>query len=387
MPSNSTYIRSLLLALRGLREEAGLSPADLEERLILGPGWITRFEEGQTTPTLGMLLAIIGVLGRNLGELLARVPQAPPESGFERAIRAERSGNDLNILFQYGDYDATYTLPRATLEEFEAVVKTLRDGLSRLAAAEPQYGEAIKTDSVASAFLKAVTAWPHANPSDLWWFLISRAYGDPFNHPAHFARLDFTQSWKRTGGWALEEVAVRHYGPFLKTMGVNILIAPAEVKERLLSTVRIRDRLESDKIDVLLTDGAGDAERFFGVVHVKASFAERRTDDVPMSRALIKAGYASPLWTMDCKSFPSVKPINRGELGEALCRGGDARSAKRKDIEKDGYFSACFSYNQNTLPTPRRQKARSRIYVCDFNNPNDVFAQFIVEARGPALRP
>jgi len=57
--------------------------------------------------------------------------------------------------------------------------------------------------------------WPHANPSDIWWFVVSRAYHDPFNHPAHYARLDLGQSWKRTGGWALEEVLVRHYGPAL----------------------------------------------------------------------------------------------------------------------------------------------------------------------------
>lgn len=116
----------------------------------------------------------------------------------------------------------------------------------------------------------------------------------------------------------------------------------------------------------------------FGVVHVKASFAERRTDDVPMSKALVEAGYISPLWTLDCKSTPSPQPFNRGELGPALGKGKDIRSAKRKDIEDDGYFSACFSYNANTIPTPITQKAKARIFVCDFNNPDDAFSNFII---------
>jgi hypothetical protein len=101
-----------------------------------------------------------------------------------------------------------------------------------------------------------------------------------------------------------------------------------------------------------------------------------------MSQALVEAGYISPLWTMDCKSTPSVHPKNRGELGEIYTgQGTDIRSAKRKDIEDDGYFSACFSYNRNTLPTPASYNAKARVVVCDFSNPNDAFTNFIVTER------
>lgn len=103
-----------------------------------------------------------------------------------------------------------------------------------------------------------------------------------------------------------------------------------------------------------------------------------RTDDVPMSQALVQAGYCSPLLTMDCKSAPSANPINRGELGIVLGDGADSRSAKRKDVEDDGYFSACFSYNLNTQPTPEAQPAKARIYVCNFNNPDDRFSRFVL---------
>ena len=381
MAGNGPYLRSLLKRLRGLREQAGLSQADLEERLILGPGWVDRFEAGESVPTLDLLLSMLHAFGRNLSDLLEGTAGEVAGSGFERQIYAEKSGNDLVIHFKYADFDAKYVLPNATTDQFDCVIKTLRDGLARLVVSDSALTQAIKTDAVAAAFLAATRTWPHANPSDLWGFLISRAYCDPYNHPGQFARLEFAQSWKRTGGWALEEVLVRHYGPYLQGKGVRLYIASSEVKEGLLRSVKVRDRLEADKIDVVLTAETQAGEKLLGVVHVKASIAERRTDDVPMSRTLIKAGCLSPLWTMDCKSLPSEMPVNRGELGVPFRRGADERSAKRKDIEKDGYFSACFSYNASTIPTADSRKTKARIHVCDFRNPDDAFSQFILASR------
>ena len=132
--------------------------------------------------------------------------------------------------------------------------------------------------------------------------------------------------------------------------------------------------MEADKVDVVLCGKESKQRRFFGVVHVKSSFAERRTDDVPMSHALGRAGYTSPLWTMDCKSGPSTQPVNRGELGRAHER----RNAKRKDIEDEGYFTGCFSYNRNTAPSNPHLPETRQIQVCDFSDPDDAFSQFIV---------
>lgn len=278
--------------------------------------------------------------------------------------------------FRYASFDAVYELPGAKLAEFEAVVKTLRDGLSELGHSGDQ--QAMKNAAVVQSFLNAAALWPDANPSDLWWFLIARAYCDPYNHPARFARLDLAQSWKRTAGWALEEVLVRHYGEYLHEHGIRVEIARGSRKRELLGQLSIGERLEASKVDVVVTGEAKGGERCFGVVHVKASFAERRTDDVPLSKALIRAGYASPLWTLDCKSTPGAKPTNRGELGPSLAGGVDRRSAKRKDIEEDGLFSACFSYNANTVPTPAGQAARARIHVCDLRSPDDEFSRFLI---------
>ena len=111
------------------------------------------------------------------------------------------------------------------------------------------------------------------------------------------------------------------------------------------------------------------------MVHVKASIAERRTDDVPMSQALVQAGYLSVFWTLDSKSFPSAKPVNLGEFGVADGEIND----KRRDFEEHGHFSACFSYNANTLPTVD-ESATANILVCNFKDPDDHFARFLLAA-------
>jgi transcriptional regulator with XRE-family HTH domain len=368
------YLRALLANLRSIRERAALSTNQLEDRLILGPGWINRFESGEIIPSIDMVLAILDATGSNVEEMFRGLPK-PEASSVERCISAEQMGKDIQINFRYTNFDAQYKLTNSTLEQFDAVLKTLRDGLARLVTINQEQSEAIKTDSVARTFLTATKYWPHANPSDLWWFVVYRAYCDPYNHPAQFARLDFTQSWKRTGGWALEEILVRHYGPFLKEHGINMIIADGNTKQRIVQGLSLKDRIEADKIDVMLTGDTPEGSRFFGVVHVKASFAERRTDDVPMSIALTQAGYTSPLWTMDCKSMPSATPVNRGELGTVDGR----RSAKRKDIEDEGYFTGCFSYNKHTRQSSPGVPAKRRIYVCDFTNPDDAFSQFILQ--------
>src|SRR5690606_18574479 len=251
-------------------------------------------------------------------------------------------------------------------DQFNKVLSVLRDGLA--ATVDSASEQSAKTEAVKDCFLTAVAQWPDANPSDLWYFVTYRMYLDRYLHPARFARMDLGQSWKRTAGWALERILVAHYGPFLKARGVELEIPSGERKSQLLAQLEIDGRLEEDKVDVVLVGRDGSEEVCFGVVHVKASFAERRTDDVPLSAALVRAGYTSPLWTLDAKATPSAAPVNRGELGVALSGDADRRSAKRKDIEDDGFFSACFSYNANTIPTPDYQNAEARVVVCDFKD-------------------
>lgn len=185
MAQRSDYVKALLSRLRSLREQSGLSAGELEQRLIIGPGWIERFESGDTVPSLEVVLAILNALGRDLGDVVEGLPRGAPGEQIERSVYAEERSDDLLVHFRYADHDAVYRLPDARIRDFDEVIRTLRDRLSRLAGAGEQAQiQAIKTDAVAAAFLRAVQLWPHANPSDLWWFLIYRAYCDPYNHPA-----------------------------------------------------------------------------------------------------------------------------------------------------------------------------------------------------------
>lgn len=376
---HSTPVARLLERLQEARVAAGLTAEQLDRELILGPGWVSSFESGETLPDLDTLFVLLERLDMDPVATFSHLEDDDEEARpaeMARQIRGEQVDDDLVIHFKYAKHDARYTLENATLEQFEVVLAVLRDGLSLLVVTPDEDEERvkqIKTSAVAAAFLKAIELWPEANASDLWWFLVYRAYCDPYNHPAEYARLDFVQSWKRTGGWALEEILVRHYRDALAKQGITIEIANGPRKADLMGQFDVPSRLESDKVDVFLL---GPEDKVFGVVHVKASFAERRTDDVPMSEALIKKGYFSPLWTMDCKSTPAARPVNRGELGVVQGR----RSAKRKDFEDDGWFSACFSYNANTLPTPDPEAVAAPIVVCDFSEPDDAFVEYVVAA-------
>lgn len=382
----SRPVGQILGRLRNFREEAGITTKELEKKLILGPGWVESFEAGRAIPSVDALLAVLHAVGGTPGELFDGVESGAAPGAMERFLFAEEDDDALFLHFKYADFDASYLLRGASLREFEEVLRVLRDGLA---------GNGQKSDAIVAAFRTAMACWPQANPSDIWWFLVQRAYLDPFNHPASEARRDFAQSWKRAGGWALERILVAHYGPFLEQHGVCVSIPAGEEKGRLLGQVHISSRLEIDKVDVVLSGRTSNQPepQCFGVVHVKASFAERRTDDVELSRALIEAGYCSPFWTMDCKSTPSAAPINKGELGELLDEVNDSRSAKRKDFEVDGFFSGCFSYNASTKPTPPDQdNVASRVFVCDFSDPDDDFSRIILEEwgafrkRGPKAR-
>ena len=361
--------------LKAVRESSGATQSALEAALGLGPGWIELYESGSELPRFDALMAILTEL--NAGAQAFFQDVRLPQQQYPRALNRAADGRDLLVSFPYGKFEAVYTLPQASEGDFDSVLEVLREGLAQ-ADRSDQNPTAAQSDAVASAFLRAADEWPHANPSDLWYFVVYRAYLDPANHPASHARLDLAQSWKRTGGWALERVLVSHYREKLASYGVTISIPPKEVVAQYLEGLRLADRLEPDKVDVVLTKSDGS---FLGVVHVKASFAERRTDDVPMSRALVEGGYYSPLWTMDCKATPAERPSNRGELGRAMKAGEpDRRSAKRKDIEDDAYFSACFSYNKNTEPTPSDQNTNSPIVICDFRSVEDPFVTAVVSA-------
>lgn len=360
----------LFRSLAEHRKAKGLTTAQVEQQLVMGAGWVSRFESGEVEPSIGTIAAMLSLYGVRVPDFFSTLDLGSTLVALDRHLSAAQAGKDLSVYFPMGKHAATVQVPKATVTEFNTVLKEMRDELATGKSRE----------AVTKAFLAAVKLWPDANPSDLWYFVISHAYQDPYNHPAKDAGKDWAQSWKRTSGWALEAILVEHYNAQLQKHGIRLIMPPPGVRAEYMKSMGVPNPEEAQKkADVIAvgTKSNGKSEGF-GVIHVKASFAERRTDDAPLSQLLIGKGYASPFVTMDCKAGPAAQPVNAGELGPTQNSGHDV-SPKRLEIERDRQFDACFSFNTNTKPTPSGQASSARIHVLNFNNPNDPFAKHLIK--------
>ena len=352
------YLPGLGSMVSRLRGQRGMTESELAVASKVPVSFVESLEAGSGDPMYSELRKLAHSLGVGLDYLLGL--------GGGNVFGSAVVSGGLMLQFRHGRHKAEYLLGGVSEAELAAVLDQLRSGL--VSGIGPSL-------AIARAYLKAVSLWPKANPSDLWLFLVNRAYCDAANHPVGVA-TDLPQSWKRASGGALEEVLRSHYGPVLAAGGLSVAPLTDEERERIMRTALPDEpRLIPEKADVLVTriGKSGDAKELVGVIHVKASLAERRTDDVPLSTLLIDNDYLSVFWTMDCKSFPAMRPVNLGEYGPAE----GERSDKRLDIEEHGYFSAGFSYNRLTLPTVDLQ-AKARIQLCDFSNADDAFSRFVL---------
>ena len=131
----------------------------------------------------------------------------------------------------------------------------------------------------------------------------------------------------------------------------------------------------SAKTDIILET---DTQAIFGVLHCKASIAERLADDAPASMHLLQNGYWSGVATMDAKMFPPPHGdgVVRGELG--ITRTND----KRNYFEVAGQFSGCYSFNLRTPPSDPVTQSGIRINTLSFSDPQpDQLVKAIVAAK------
>lgn len=233
--------------------------------------------------------------------------------------------------------------------------------------------EGIKNrEAISRTFLFAVARCPQANPSDLWHHVLYRTYLKCYK------TSNASQSWVRAGGEGLEEFIGMFYNPILRPHGVRLIPLFSRIaRQEPLRAMGLTGKIGNSKLDVMIEKVQG--RGFFevvGGVHVKASLAERVSDDEPASRAMMAQRYLSVLWTLDVKSFPPPHGdlVNRGELGSV-----EKPSDKRRYVEEHGAFDACFSFNLRSSPSPSQTKSGKRIFVQPLLPQPDAFAKFLIE--------
>ncbi|MBL8799728.1 MAG: helix-turn-helix domain-containing protein [Planctomycetia bacterium] len=370
-----------------LRQAKGLTQQELAARAAIDAATLSKIESGRrniTLSTLNDLLTALDVSPRHFfaSDAFSVQPAGPADSGTiidSEHLRFREVAGALSVHFPCGQYDAVVTFPSMKRAVVAEAILAMRDGLHRAelpAAGDTSSQQTLMSQAIADSFLKIGYAYPRTNPSDIWRYIIYRAFIDPLNHPTSNARKDFQQSWKRTSGWALEQILDRHYGEHLAAQSVSITSFRSNAERApLLKLMGLAGKVPADKVDQFILGRIKDDPIPLGVLHVKTSLAERRTDDVPASRAIQDAGYLSIFVTMDAKDTPSPQPRNRGEYGQP----GTNASQKRLDVELDGSFSAVFSFNANTVSSPERTPSGARIMTVNLANPADAFSAFILD--------
>lgn len=226
-----------------------------------------------------MVLSIAQITGIDLASIINNANAHNDANSIElsRVINTERENSDLLLKFRYNDYLAEYRIHNATEGEFQELLAAFRNG---------SYEPGKKSDYVIKTFFKALELWPSANPTDIWGFILSRIYQDPYNHPVTDRNRDFAQSWKRTSGWVLERIFVDHYKDFLLHNGIIIDTFSKSAVKDYLDEMELDYHDVKEKADVLLIDIA--TNTCFGVAHVKSSIAERRQADQSLVRHCLR---------------------------------------------------------------------------------------------------
>lgn len=276
----------------------------------------------------------------------------------------------MQLTLNFYGTDYTVDLPGLTDDNYVVARESIRADLS-----QPE-GEVKNRDAICNAFMQLVRSSPNANPSDLWHHVVYRLYCELL---PGLRQQNPSQSWVRASGDALELFLQRWYTPVLAPHGVSItaLISRAQ-KRGMLTELGLNETVGDSKLDVALArlQVAGQPVAFGGV-HVKASLAERVSDDIPCSRALQQAGHLSPLWTLDVKSFPPPNGdlVNRGELGTPA-----ATSEKRRYVEIHGDFDHCYTGNTRSVASGAVTPSGKRIVVLNLSQQPDQFALDVIAA-------
>src|SRR5690625_521315 len=105
---------SLLKKLTALRQAAGFSKEDVEKKLVLGPGWVERFETGDKLPSLATLVALLNLYEVKISDFFESVELTDDIFISDRHLTArDRKSTRLNSSHVASSY-AVFCLKKKT---------------------------------------------------------------------------------------------------------------------------------------------------------------------------------------------------------------------------------------------------------------------------------
>ena len=367
------YIK-LVAKLREIRNASGITQKELASRLGQPQSYIAKVEKLERRLDIVELADWLSAVDYDLqnfftetGILHINYSTSIPALPIPGKALPTQGGIILPLAWQGKEIDIT--LEGITVQQY---LDLERDITQIYRTLNNPKGDAKNREVICQALQLAITKLPLVNPSDIYHHIVYRLY------LREYTKTHADRSWVRAGGEALEIFVETHYAPVLKIHGITIkALLSNNNKFQALKGMGIDTQVGSSKLDIALYGSLGKEEHIFGGIHIKASLAERVSDDVPCSQAMMAHGYTSFLLTFDAKSFPPPVGdlINRGELGSPT-----SPSDKRKYIEEQGLFDACFSYNLRSIPSTTKTLSGKKIYVGSFEATNDPLPTHIIAA-------
>lgn len=371
--------KKLITELRRFREDAGTTQNDLGNRLSEHQSYIAKVEGLERRLDVIELKDWLTALGYDFHSFLIKVglveldDDAEITMAYTGDIAVPVAGKVLThadgveqILISKGE-TRKVVLKGITVDQYLLVEKQVADIFRALNKPKTKLKN---RDAIAKALKIAFDELPNLNPSDVYQHIVYRLY------IREYFASNAEQSWKRASGDAMEIFIVEKYTPVLLPHGIKLSALNANKKACVaaLTAMGIQNSVGSAKLDIALYGKYEGEYKIFGGVHCKASLAERVTDDVPCSTAMMAKGYYSYLYTFDSKSFPHIL-FNFGELG----RDGGT-SDKRKYVEEHGHFDFMFSYNTNGTSSPETTNSGKKILVSSLRAEEDPFPNKVIDA-------